>query len=250
MNGTVANSTAANNTTAVSTNTSTSEASQFSFIIPYDQTQACDIYGALCQTGSITVGVNLTSKTSTTVLPCSSYLSAQSSFLGNIDMGNLTGNIWPMEWQINFGRSPECRSYARAFSRGQYTASNCGSGNSSVYTVASAYLESYPVQMPPGVNRYESPGKIYACCGNCSLEIPEVRLYYFPDDTATNCHNNQPFNSTSVLSTGTLGKRMQSLVGDGGIAVVSGHTLYARPSVSPLVKLTLSVVLPHLSTFK
>lgn len=246
------NGTAANSTTAVSTNTSTSEASRFSFIIPYDQTQACDIYGALCQTGSITVGVNLTSKTSTTVLPCSSYLTAQSSFLqpaGASDGLFGVDNVWPIDWQASFGRSPECRSYAQAFDRRQYTISNCGSGYTSIYPIASNGL--YPVQIPPGVNRYESPDKWYSCCGNCSLEIPEVRLYYFPDDTTTECHHNQTSNSTSLSSTGNLGKRVQSFVVDGSIAVVSGHTLYARPSVSPpLVSLTFSVVLLHLSTFK
>ena len=226
---------ATNSTIAVSTNTTTSEASQFSFIIPYNKTQACDIYGPLCQTGSITVGVNLTSKTSTTVLPCSSYLTAQSSFLfseaggGSADFDELYNN-WPVEWQRDFGRSPECRSYAQAFHRGQYTASNCGSGNTSVYPIANQ--GDYPVQMPPSVFRYSSPGQWYTCCWNCSLEIPEVILYYFPDGTTTECHHNQTSNSTSVLSTGNLGKRVQSLVSDGSIAVVSGHTLYARRYVS------------------
>ena len=221
---------AANSTIAVSTNTSTSEASQFSYIIPYDQTQACDIYGALCQTGSITVGVNLTSKTSTTVLPCSSYLTAQSSFLGRNDPDEV---IWPIEWQTHFGRSPECKSYAQAFDRGQYTASNCGSGNTSVHPIANkGSFDDYPMQIPPGVLRYWTADIFYSCCGNCSLEISEVRLYYFPDGTATECSHNQTSNFTSLLSTGKPGKRVQSLVGDGSIAVVSGHTLYARPYVS------------------
>ena len=227
---------AANSTIPVSTNTSTSEASQFSFIIPYDQTQACDIYGALCQTGSITVGVNLTSKTSTTVLPCSSYLTAQSSFLAS-EFDEQPGNVafedgsQSIAWWASFGRSPECRSFARAFDIGQYTASNCGSGNTSVYPIDTR--EANPLQIPPAVSRYSSPARYLTCCGNCSLGIPEVRLYYFPDGTTTQCHNNQTSNSTSVLSAGDLRKRVQSLVGDGGIAVVSGHTLYARPLCVP-----------------
>ena len=202
----------------------------FSFNIPYDQTQECDIYGVLCQTGSITVGLNVTSTTSTTVLPCSSYLTAQSSFLGSVSEVNPSVPDG-IEWRTNFGRSPECHSYAQAFSRGQYTASNCGSGSSSVYPIASG---SYPVQVPPGVNGWLDfeAGETYTCCGNCSLDIEEVRLYYFPDGTTTECHHNQTSNSTSDLSTGNLGKRMQSLVGDGSIAIVSGHTLYARPRVS------------------
>ena len=243
-NGTISVSTntslTANSTIAVSTNTSTSEASQFSFIIPYNQTQACDIYGPLCQTGSITVGVDLTSQTSTTVLPCSSYLTAQSSFLvsspddvtpDDDDYDYIFDN-WPTEWQTNFGRSPECHSYAQ----GQYTISNCGSGYTSVIPAADQLVydpNGYPVQVPPGVVRYWTGFEIYSCCGDCSLEVEETRLYYFPDGTTTECHHNQTSNSTSVLSTGNVGKRAQSLVRDGSIAVVSGHTLYARPYVPP-----------------
>ena len=210
-------------------NTLTSAASQFSFIIPYDQTQACDIYGPLCQTGSITVGVDLTSKTTSTVLPCSSYLSAQSSFLGPL---NIDDESWPAEWATNFGHSPECHSYARAFDKGQYTASNCGSHNPSVIPVASQGLgDSYPVGIPPGVIRYWTAFEFYSCCGNCTLQVPEIRLLYFPDSTTTECHLNQTSNSSSILSTGKLGKRVQSLIADGSIAVVSGHTLYVRPYV-------------------
>ena len=232
-NSTAAKSTVANITLAVSTNTSTFEASRFPFIIPYDQTQACDIYGTLGQTGSITVGVNLTSRTSTTVLPCSSYLTAQSSFLeaaAALDGSNGFQNVLPDEWQANFGRSPECKSYAQAFDRGQWTRSYYGSSQTSIYSIASDGL--YPVQIPPGVNQFDSPDQYFTCCGNCSVKISEVKLYYFPDDTTTKCHSNQTSNSTSVLSTGNRWKRMQSLVGDGSVAVVDGHTLYARPSES------------------
>lgn len=222
-NSTAANTTAANTTLAVSTNTSASEASPFSFIIPYDRTQACDIYGALCQTGSITVGVNLTSKTSSTVLPCSSYLTAQSSFLGSLSIDQ---DSWPMEWVTSFGRSPECRSYVKAFDRGQYTASNCGSGNPSVINVTSqGQFYYYPAQVPPGVWRYWTAFEFFSCCGNCSLVIPEIRLFYFPDSTTTECHYNQTSNSTSLLATGNHKKRAQSLVRDESTAVVSGHTL-------------------------
>ena len=208
----------------MSTNTSTSEASQFSFIIPYNQTQACDIYGPLCQTGSITVGVNLTSKISTTVLPCSSYLTAQSSFLASIGSAQADSVAyamapWPTEWWTDFGRSPACRSYAQGYASGQYTASICGGGDDQM-------------QIPPTLGRYWDPDQEMTCCGNCTLEISEVRLYYFPDRTATECHQNQTSNSTSAVSNENLRKRVQSLLGDGSIAVLSGHTLYVRPYVS------------------
>ncbi len=83
----------------------------------------------------------------------------------------------------------------------------------------------YPSQIPPGlVRRYD----IYytgTCCGNCTLDISELRLYYFPDRTVVDCHYNQTTNQTSTSSAASLAKRMQSLVGDRSIAVVSGHTL-------------------------
>ena len=213
-----------------SNNTLTSAASQFSFIIPYDKTQACDIYGPLCQTGSITVGVDLTSKTTSTVLPCSSYLSAQSSFLGPLDIDD---ESWPGEWVTSFGHSPECRSYARAFDKGEYTASECDNGNPSIFSVATQMgsPDAYPVEVPPGVIRYLTAFEFYSCCGNCTFQAPEIRLLYFPDSTTTECHLNQTSNSSSVLSTGKVGKRDQSLIPDGSTAVFSGHTLYVRPYV-------------------
>ena len=47
-----------------------------SYIIPYDQTQVCNIYGPLFQADSMTVGVGLATTTTDNVLPCSSYLPA------------------------------------------------------------------------------------------------------------------------------------------------------------------------------
>ena len=54
----------------------------FSYYIPYDAPQACDIYGPTCQTGDITVRVSVSEcQSSTTSLPCSSYLAAQAQYL-------------------------------------------------------------------------------------------------------------------------------------------------------------------------
>ena len=227
-----------------SQNTSSTSVSNFSYIIPYGQTQDCDIYGPICQTGSITVGVNLTSATTTTVLPCSSYLSAQSAYLEyeNNPDGPEPGDIWAnpesgvfwmnidytpppdmMDWIVGFGQSPECRSYADAMSQGQYTFSDCGSSNTVIQTAGGSDF-SYPLQIPPGVVRQFSPDYQGTCCGNCSLDIPEVRLFYFPD-TNTNCQHNQTSNVTSTVPAPNLEKRIHSLVANGSTAVVSGHTL-------------------------
>ena len=120
---------------------STTAAPSFSYIIPYGQSSMCKIYGVVCQTGSITVGVDLTTTTITTVLPCSSYLTAQSNYIDDsakIDATNwpfaMTWNPWVetgyvQTWAVNFGRSPECRSFAQAYSNSLYTFSGCGSSN-------------------------------------------------------------------------------------------------------------------------
>ena len=233
------------------TSTSTSVLG-FSYIIPYSQKQDCDIYGPICQTGSITVGVNLTTATTSTVLPCSSYLSAQSAYLENENRNLILSNAntdwgadddpgWQnsfddylfgypdlMNWNINFGQSPECRSYAKAMRQGQYKISDCGTSNTVIQTIGGVQY-GYPSQLPPGVVRdynIDFNDTIGTCCGDCSLEIPEVRLYYFTDQTIINCQNNQTSNTTSVLSSySSLGKRVHSLVADGDTAIVSGHTL-------------------------
>ena len=198
------------------TNTTSTNQSSFSYIIPYSQSQECNIYGTLCQTGSITVGVNLTTTTTNTVLPCSSYLTAQSRFLTSLYISH-SGEIaeygdddytyydTPKDWQVNFGQSPECRSFAQESVSGQYNNTGCG--------------------IPPTVGRRFSPEYTGYCCGNCSLDVSEVRLYYFPDDITTECPQNQTSNSSLVISAGVLEKRVQSLVNDGTIAVVGEHTL-------------------------
>lgn len=174
----------------------------------------------------------MTTATATTVLPCSSYLSAQSTYIASENNPeDLSGYIFEFDpsdgsdlsnWDINFGRSPECRSFAQAMSQGQYTLSGCGS--SSLVAEAGRYADR-PLQVPPGVSRYAGHASWYTCCGNCSLDIPEVRLYYFPDKMSIDCHNNKTSNSTSSLSARNLRKRVHSLVADGSTAVVSGLTL-------------------------
>ena len=209
-------------------NTSSTSPSDFSYIIPYDQTENCNIYGPICQTGSITVGLNRTTAIPTTVVPCSSYLSAQSTYLNNFVSadgdpffsGEWFGYPELEDWGISFGRSPECRSYANALKKGQYTFSGCGSSNKVVPTDGS-----YSSQFPPGIVRHFPPHpEDGTCCGDCSLDIPEVRIYYFPDKT-NNCHHNQTSNVTSTLPARNLEKRIHSLIVDGSTAVVSGHTL-------------------------
>lgn len=132
----------------------------------------------------------------------------------------------------NFGRSPECRSYAEELMNGLYTISGCGNQDTLIQTtswVRNRFLDNQtlPSQIPPGLFRVFTPDNQGFCCGNCTLwDLPEVSLYYFPDMGTTECQYNQSFDSTSTPLTGIVAKRMQSLVRDESIAIVSGHTLY------------------------
>ncbi len=133
-----------------------------------------------------------------------------------------------VDWQTKFGESPECKSYAKAFeakawAEGQYTVSNCGSITTVIQGDFNADTDS-PWPIPPGVNQFIDEEGSFTCCGNCSLKIPEVRLFYFPDETNADCQNNQTSNLTSVTST-PIQKRVHSLVANGSTAVISGYTL-------------------------
>ena len=192
----------------------------------------------------------MTTATTSTVLPCSSYLTAQSSYLGNFGFYDT-----PEDWRLDFGRSPECRSYAEGLINGQYTVSGCGDQNTVIQTAASwdgsASDTTFPPQLPPGILGYFSPHYTGLCCGNCSLVVSEVRLYYFPDSTTPICQFNQTSNSSSILSVRELEKRVHSFVGDGSIAVVSGHTLLVKGSVfKTTCKIDIELVLLRRSTFK
>lgn len=214
----------------------------FSFVIPYNQTQECNIYGPICQTGSITVGVDLTSTTTTTIMPCSSYLTAQSSYL--YDFNPLPGAIkpyWPFEWQEGFGHSPQCTSYADVWEKlGKFTFSNCGSNDAIVPASEGIFL---PSQIPPGVLR-QIPYQVYKCCGNCTLDVKEVRLYYFRDETESSnyCHGNKTLGSPKPSS--TVPDKKQAIPGlnnSNSIATLSGYTLYVAFFISFLMRAKLTL---------
>lgn len=216
---------ATTNISSLTTNASFS-AGPFPYIIPYNQSQQCDIFGPICQTGLITVGVSLASSTTITTLPCSSYLTAQAAHLlsGRVESGGHITQKDAREWLTAFGRSPQCKSFAGVHrNEGQYTLSDCGSSNTIIQASEGFSL---PTQIPPGVFDRFRPLD-YACCGNCTLIIPEVRLFYFPDEVASQCEN-QPSNSSAIVSARAINKRVQSLNNTGSVAILSGHTLYVR----------------------
>lgn len=202
--------------------------SSFSYIIPYNETQKCNIYGPICQTGSITVGVDLTSTTTTTTLPCSSYLTAQSSYLQAFNP--LPGAIkafWPQEWKAGFGHSPQCTSYAEVWKKGgQYTFTDCGSNNAVVQASEGIQL---PSQIPPGVLR-SIPFQVYECCGNCTLDVGRVKIFYWGDESNNSTGRSQindisnkvDPSSTVSLSADLNEKRAEGVL---DIAIINGYTL-------------------------
>lgn len=50
-------------------------------LLSSNPSSGCDLFGPLCQTGSIVAEVEHTGTTITTTVPCSDYLRAQSAFL-------------------------------------------------------------------------------------------------------------------------------------------------------------------------
>ena len=147
------------------------------------------------------------------------WRSESPGWLGSLD-DHLFGYLDLMDWNINFGKCAECRSYAISIRQVQHASLGCGSSDTVIQTVGEVSYNYFP-QLPPGVLRDGGT----TCCGNCSLEIPEVKLYYFPDQTTTSCQNNQPLNITSILPSDNLNKRVHSLVASGNTAIVSGNTL-------------------------
>ena len=217
-----------------------SQASKFSYTIPYGQTQECDIYGPLCQTGSITVTVNLTNVTTATVLPCSSYLTLQSYYLkapvaGALYEGASLARYFADNWYTSFGRSPQCTSLAQAYSRGQITLSDCGNRDTVIKTELLSVMDNgedpgdiSSLQQPPGVLRQFDMNYWGTCCGgNCTVDISEGRLYYFPDNTMNDCASNATYNS-KFLSARNPEQGVESIITNANIAVVSGNTLFVN----------------------
>lgn len=199
----------------------------FSYIIPSQNTQKCNIYGPLCQTGTITVGVDLVSKTTTTTLPCSAYLTAQSKYLNiNNPQPCAIRPFYPDIWTEGFGHSPECATYADLWAReGQYTLSSCG-GNHTVATFSAGACA--PEQIPPGV-RNKLQAFYYDCCGNCTVDIPEVRLHYFQDENSdTACQGNT---TIGIYNNITSSRYSDRISGEPPAAVrtaiLGTYTLYA-----------------------
>lgn len=180
------------------------------------------------------------SQSKTTTLPCSSYLTAQASYLNIPQQGFPDADFpfFPPEWLTGFGRSPECRSYASVWSNtGVYTFTGCGTNDATVSQQTSDLMSTLS-EIPPGFLRHHEVATPWTCCGNCSFEVQQVRLYYFPDENASAyCKSiGVPMignNSSSIFGSPTtnasltrIGKRAST----DSLAFLSGQT-FTSPSL-------------------
>ena len=192
-------------------------------------TESCDIYGPLCQTGSIAVGVKANNQaTTTTTVPCSCYLTAQS----------LTVNPTSTPWQVGFGRSDQCYSLLRI----RYTPtlalnapiySNCPKGQFSAgvgnagFPVLNATMPRLP-EPETGLVMEDSG----SCCGQCDSKIARVKILFFPGPRNSTCGKKASTASQSATKPSITPAPHPSVVhralyprGNASIAVSNGFTL-------------------------
>lgn len=193
------------------------------WIRPAKNNQECDIYGPLCQTGSITVAVNLTSTTSPTVVPCSSYLSAQAySMAGAAFLDHYRIYVGDEDYSSSFGRSPQCTSYAAAVGAKEWaTTPSMTTLSYPRCDNSSGTLDIPEWYLPPGVLGHHMAQE-YRCCGPCQLDIREIQIVYFPEgDANKTCSNG--FNGTvarraeptGVITSKALPTSVVTFVSDG-----------------------------------
>ncbi len=200
------------------------------FIMPtINPTESFDIYGPLCQTGSIAVGVRTANDaTMTTTVPCSCYLTAQS----------LTVNPTAEPWHLGFGRSPQCLSLWEIRIRPSLAIdapiySSCPMGHypgapNQDFSGLHAINETMP----------QLPGKVVAidkdsdsCCGLCDVRIPQVKISFFPQLQDSKCGDEHAGSKQSATKPSTTPAPNPTLVhralyprGNASIAVSNGFT--------------------------
>ena len=230
----------------------------FPFYIPFQNTQTCDIYGALCQTGSITLNVSLSGcLSSTTTMPCSSYLTKQRSYitdiksaayyarLGYTGMASSYFDIMDegvTKYQVGFARDPKCYSFMSVYSQASqssatYTFSRCPA-NKSFLPATSAWK--LPWEMPRGTYDPDIQDGLQvaldSCCGSCLARVDSVDIYYFPDPGAESyCRANGRragfvgyANSSTKLPGYDVLKHAMTAAPQGrkSFAYIGNHTLY------------------------
>jgi len=233
----------------------------FIFNLESSMIGSCDIFGASCQTGTIEAMLNLTSTVATTTVACSDYLRAQQRAVVTEILGTIyTAYLDRREYATKFGRSPQCATFAerirRAKSLDDATRSYHVVGpdsstldNSQVLSLA-GYTLSGGSQIPPkptplagcpanasefdqgfyplGIHNHYGVGRDYDCCGWCNLHVPELQIFYFPEESevvgwghnATNATRTRPgFGASAAGKRAVPSPNKQPVT-----AVVSGYT--------------------------
>lgn len=234
------------------------------FVYDYNTTKigSCDIFGALCQTGTIEALVTHNGTTSTTAVACSDYLSAQKYAYQSMHQYEGIGD--PGQYALSFGRSPQCSTYVRlsqqnaALNGATQTYATTDSYFNAAY-YSSVQLENYslagyslsgtvqiapkvtplagcpanasvldPSLYPGAVRHSAGAGHTWDCCGWCLLMVPELQVFYWPDQVTNsssglNVTNSIPPKASSELQAAR--KRSPSLVDSGAkTTVVNGYT--------------------------
>ena len=201
---------------------------------PINPVTECNLWGPLCQTGTITVDVNLTSTTIKTTVPCSVYLSAQATSAQQQHSLNADDDLYdPTGYDISFGRSPECTSYAHHAQKGiPLTLSACGPNASATIGTLLPGLPEFQNNLPFGILSHLSPDMHLYCCGSCFM-AGEIRVHYFPDESIRTCSQSDWNQTTEHNTTNSITsksndfhKRAHSLLGNGSrIAILDGYTM-------------------------
>ena len=176
------------------------------FIRPsVNNAKECNLWGPLCQTGDIVVGVKDGSTTASTTVPCSSYLSYQSSSAYASYFGDRTLNPEVMEYRRSFGRSSECSTEADYWANWDmlvYPRYSTLRPTTTPVTSLFSHCLSTVLSSTPGVwpaflaaNHEFVDSDYYFCCGDCSLTVDEIRLRYHPNTNAPVCTGTSLFSS-------------------------------------------------------
>ena len=212
-----------NGTGANATTTTSSKAAPwagdppFIFDLKSSMIGSCDIFGAICQTGTIEAKLNFTTTISTTTVACSDYLTAQAWAMINT---LLVPHLDREEYATKFGRSPQCTAFLERIAsiRALHGATTSFPINPTDTKFNSAYyssiqLEDYSLagytlsdgsQIPPkptplagcpanaslfddnlfpgGIHHHPGVGRDWDCCGWCNLDVPELQVFYFPEE--------------------------------------------------------------------
>lgn len=242
----------------------------FIFNLESSMIGSCDIFGAICQTGTIEATLNLTSTVATTTVACSDYLRAQLEAVRPPTLGTAytpyTAYIDRGKYVTMFGRSPQCATFAERAITANYLRIATRSAGPDImldkseaasyasyqlgYLTLAGFTLSGGSRIPPKptplagcpANASEFDSSLYPggyhhhagamvdfdCCGFCNLNVPELQIFYFPDESevvvsghnATNETRTRPgFNASAAAKKADPSPNKPPVT-----AVVSGYT--------------------------